>query len=112
VERKTDLSEKSPDRHRQGKTKETFIYEVRKRYTVDGREREKKRRSESYTEILELKKEIEDEIARELAGDGPSPDRKFSELLTYFNDNYAVPAEYAGDVKVKATNQSTPWKGS
>src|SRR4051812_31051870 len=84
-----------------GKPKEVFIYEVRKRYTIDGREREKKRRSESYTEILELKKEIEDEIARELAGDGPSADRKFSELLTYFKDNYAVPAEYAGDVKVK-----------
>jgi hypothetical protein len=62
---------KRVDRDKDGKIVRTF-YEVRQRYTdLEGRQRDKKRRTDTQADALEVARQIKNEIAAELASGMP-----------------------------------------
>lgn len=90
-----------------GKTKEVEVIYVRQRYTDNaGRRREKKRRAESASDALTVRRQIQDEIKRELAEElEPEKPKLFSEILDYYEENYVKEAEYAGNQKVSGLRE-------
>lgn len=89
-----------------GRVERTF-YVVRKRYVdADGRLREKKRIAGTYADALDLKREIEREIAGELAAPKqPAPEHTFRELADAYERDYVRPASYVGDEKVSGLRE-------
>jgi len=92
---------KRVERNERGKVSRTY-YEVRRRYTdATGREREKKRRVETYADALDAERDIKDEIKREMAAPKePEPERTFGDLAAYYKKEYLVAPHYVSGTKV------------
>lgn len=80
-------------------------WEIRRRYTVTvngkKKQREKSRVAYSASEAIRVKRDVDREIDRELAGENkPAGQRTFAELVTLAKQNDLKPAEYIGDTKV------------
>lgn len=92
---------KEVERDARGRAVRTY-YVVRKRFIdASGQPREKKRIADSYVDALERKKEIEAEIADELAAPkAPPPERTFDELAAHYKKEYLVPPRYVAGKKV------------
>lgn len=98
---------KEKRRQRNGKLKEVEIIYARVRYTDNtGRRREKKRRAESSADALIIRRQLQDEIKRELAEElEPQKPKLFSEVLDYYSENYVKEAEYSGNLKVSGLRE-------
>ncbi len=74
---------------------------IRRRYTVKGKLKEKKRKAFSVTEATRLARKIDLEIAAELAGEPVTDSRRtFDDLVTFARKRVLKPAEYSGDTKI------------
>jgi len=76
---------------------------VRRRYTnLKGEQKEKKRIAFSATQAVRLKRAIDREIERELAGEVPQigRPRNFSDLVIFCQGRELAPAEYSGETKI------------
>lgn len=93
-----------PRKTRNGKTKLETVYYARCRYTDnEGKSREKKRRANSYNDAVILRRQLRDEIQKDLTKQLENKPQKpilFSEVIDYFEAEYVKPAEYSGNEKI------------
>lgn len=81
--------------------KKTVVWYVRKRYRdFEGIWREKKRRTNSFGEVSELKKEIAAEVASERKPRELAARWTFRELADWYKDKYLIAPRYVGDRKI------------
>jgi len=74
---------------------------VRRRYTVKGKQKEKKRSAYSLTQATRTMRAINLEVERELAGEPVADSRHtFDDLLRLAKQREMKPAEYCGETKV------------
>lgn len=87
-----------------GRTKTEIIYYSRVRYTdLEGKRREKKRVCDSYNDAITKRRELRDDIAKELdpANNLEEKPKTFAELADYYEENYVKPAVFVKDNKVE-----------
>lgn len=89
------------------KTKEVTLYYARVRYTDNsGKKREKKRLCDSYNDAVTKRRELQDEIKRELSEElEPPKPKSFSEVIDHYQKEYVKEAEYSGNQKVSGLRE-------
>lgn len=82
--------------------KKTVVWYVRKRYKdADGIWREKKRRTDTFADVPQLKEDIAREIKEERGKKESAPEEKtFSQLADWYEEKYLIEPRYIGDRKV------------
>ncbi len=90
-----------------GKTRKETVYYARVRYTDnEGRNREKKRRADTYNDAVIKRRELQIEIKKELAEEiAPERPKLFGEVLDHYEQEYVKEAEFSGNEKVSGLRE-------
>lgn len=85
-----------------GKTRKETVFYARVRYTDnEGKKREKKRRADSHDDAKIKRRELQEEIKKELAEElEPEKPKTFNEVIDFYEEEYVKEAEFSGNEKV------------
>jgi integrase len=100
-----------PARREGGRIVEPARWIIKRRYTLKGQQREKKRVAFSATEALRKRRAIDAEIERELAGGAAlaPTNMTVSQLVAHAKEHDLKPAVYSGETKIAGLRS---WRGA